>query len=562
MSEFRGHGAPRACGLRDAAIILVLSALVFAFAHRHGLADPFVINDDARQQIYWMQRFQDPQLYPPNLQNDFAKAYVPTALAGLYAAAATVFDPLLFSKILTGILFCATALAFFGIGAALSGRSLGYSCAAAVWLAPFFLLNVSGGLSRAFAAPLLALFFLAWIRRSRAGMAVALMAQAAFIPYMCALSAAACAACAVWARLFDSKRPPFPARLPDYVILAACAGAVLAFSHGLTAAGFGPLPSRAQMEGAPVFGPHGRLDLYPLHNPFFDLIYTPFEGIGLFLDIGLAAGIVSLAAIAAVAALGFRRARPTPALEAVRQPALCVLLASLALYLAARVLVLRLFVPDRYVMYSLNMLYVLALAYFFHAALAPVLARRSAAIGLLILAAGLGAWRLTDAGLYDYSDQSALYDAVRRTPKDAVFAGHPELMDNVLTFGRRNVQASFELAHPWMTGYWRQYEPRLRELFAAYYATDPQEVRAFASRYGVDYLVVDERHFRPQFLAGRPFFAPFDALIRALADTAAAGQGFALLDQTVFPGNPVSDGVRVVRLTPEGPEAPPRPGGS
>ena len=152
--------------------------------------------------------------------------------------------------------------------------------------------------------------------------------------------------------------------------------------------------------------------------------------------------------------------------------------------------------------------------------------------------------------------------AVRRTPKDAVFAGHPELMDNVLTFGRRNVQASFELAHPWMTGYWRQYEPRLRELFAAYYATDPQEVRAFARRYGVDYLVVDERHFRPEFLAGRPFFAPFDALIRALADTAAAGQGFALLDQTVFPGNPVSDGVRVVRLTPEGSEAPPRPGDS
>jgi hypothetical protein len=547
-------------GRFDAAVVLVLSALVFVVAHRHGLADPFIINDDARQQLYWMERFRDAALYPPSLLNDYAQAYVPWALKGLYAAAAPLFDPLFFSKILTGILFCVTALAFSGLGRTLGDRALGYFCAAAVWLLPFFLKNISGGLSRAFCAPLLALFFWAWTRRSRTGMALSLAALAATTPYLCVLAAASCVLADLAHRLARTSRPPFPARFADYAVLAACAGAVAAFNLGLSGAGFGPLVTAADMAGNPVFSADGRLDLYPLPNPFFDLVYTPFEGIGLFLDLGLFPGIVSLAAIAAVAVLGWRRARPTAALERLRQPATCLVVASLILYLAARVLALRLFVPDRYVSYSLNMLYALALAYLFHAALSPYLTRRGAATGLVLAAAVLGAWRLTDAGLYDYTDHAALYAAVRQTPKDAVFAGHPELMDNVLTFGRRNVQASFELAHPWLTGYWRRYEPRLRDLFAAYYATDAETVRDFAGRYGVDFMVVDERHFRPEFVAGKPFFAPFDGLVRELAARAAlSGRGFALLDKTLFPGEAAGEAVRVVRLRPPGPDD---PGGS
>lgn len=540
----------RSPGVGDAFLVLLLSALVFAVAHRHGLGSPFVINDDVRQQIYWMQRFQDAALYPASLLNDYAAAYVPAGVKALYAAASPWMDALSFSKILTGIFYCATALAFFGIGRTIGGRTLGYFCAASVWLMPYFLKSISGGLSRSFAAPLLALFFLAWLRKSRAGMALGLIAQAATIPYMCVLSAGACLTASAASRLRPAIRPPFPARLPDFLVIAACAGAVYAMNRGLDAAGFGPLASTADMMGNPAFSAAGRLDLYPLPNPFFDLVYTPFEGIGLFLDIGLVPGILSLTAMAAVVFLGARRADYAP-LDRCRWPATCMILASLVLYLAARLLALRLFVPDRYVSYSLNMFYALALAFFFRAALAPVLSRRGAAAGLVVLAVGLGGLRLTDAGLYDYGGQAALYAAVRQTPTDAVFAGHPERMDNVLTFGRRNVQASFELAHPWMTGYWKQFEPRLTDLFTAYYASDAQIVRDFAAKYGVDYIVVDEADFTPEFLAARPFFAPFDQSIQALARQAAAsGRGFILRDREAFPGIQVSQSVRLIPLRP------------
>jgi hypothetical protein len=371
---------------------------------------------------------------------------------------------------------------------------------------------------------------------------------------MAMLATGSCLLAFAFARLRRAVPPPFPARPLDWVVIAACAALVLAMNHNLTAAGFGPLATVADMAGNPVFSAAGRLDIYPLPNPFFDLIYTPFERIGLFLDVALGTGIASLAAIAVVAVVGARR-KGSRSLRTGIAPLAFLLVASLALYLAARVLALRLFVPDRYVSYSVNILYALGLASLFRRAIEPLLHRRVLAAGLLLAAAALGAIRLTDAGLYDYGAQSDLYAAARQTPKDATFAGHPELMDNLLTFGRRNVQASFELAHPWMTGYWRRFEPRLDDLFAAYYAADPEKIVAFCRRYGVDFLVVDENHFTPEFLAGRPFFAPFDERIRGLAAPALAdGRGFALLDDARFPYARVGKTIRMVDMRETGPK--------
>ncbi|MHC1713193.1 MAG: hypothetical protein AB9872_13680 [Solidesulfovibrio sp.] len=163
----------------------------------------------------------------------------------------------------------------------------------------------------------------------------------------------------------------------------------------------------------------------------------------------------------------------------------------------------------------------------------------------LIFTAGLGAWRLTDVGLYDYKNDAPLYAAVGQTEKSALFAGNPILLDNVLTFGRRNVLASFELAHPWSLGYWGQMLPRLAHQVDAYYAKDPEVVLEFARVYGVTHFVVREADFEPEALAGHPLFAPFDARIRELAGRAGK---FALLDGEKFPYTSPEVGMRLVDL--------------
>ena len=532
----------------DWLFVALLSLVVFAVAHRHGLASPFVVNDDVRQQLFWMARWLDPALYPPDLLNQYASAYVPAGVKALYfaAVAGLGLDPLLVSKLVTGGLFLVTALAFFGLGAALEGRTLGFFTASMAWLMPFFLKNISGGLSRGFAAPLLALFLLAWMRRSGRGMAIVLLAQAVCIPYIAILSAGCACLDALLARLTDRPAAPFPARPWHALVLLATAVLVWSLERGMAASGFGPLADRKTLSLGPEFSAAGRLELWPLPHPFFDLVYWPFESIGLFLDIGLWSGIVSLVVLATVVVYGARRT-PWRELAPKIRPAAMLLAGSLTLYVLARAIALRLFVPDRYISYTINLLYALALAVVLRHALSGALARRFGPSLLLLLAVAVGAVRLTDASLYDYRADAPLYAAVRALPKDARIAGNPELLDAVLTFGRRNVLASFELAHPWSLGYWAAFMPRLAHQAEAYYAKDPATVLEFARAYGVTHVIVREADYAPKALGGHPLFAPFDARIRELAGRPG---NFALLDAAKFPYTSPEPGIRLVDLRP------------
>ncbi len=106
-------------------------------------------------------------------------------------------------------------------------------------------------------------------------------------------------------------------------------------------------------------------------------------------------------------------------------------------------------------------------------------------------------------------------------------------------------------------------------LFRAYYAADPQEVVAFCRKYGIAFLIVDDRHFTPAFLkdgfllfpydrphiqgtpralAERiycPFFAPFDEQIRHLT---AGRKHFALLSDPSFQSLVMDQHVRLIDM--------------
>ena len=126
-----------------------------------------------------------------------------------------------------------------------------------------------------------------------------------------------------------------------------------------------------------------------------------------------------------------------------------------------------------------------------------------------------------------------------------MIAGNPEVLDTVLTFGRRNVLASFELSHAWSEGYWRRFEPRLADQVAAYYAREPGPVRALVRRWGVTHIVVREADFTVKAMTHHPLFAPFDAAIAARAKQPGS---FVLLDATLFPGIEVAPGLRLIDL--------------
>jgi hypothetical protein len=532
--------------LLDLLIALAASAVVFAIAHWKSLASPFVINDDLRQQIFWMQRWLDPALYPPDILNAYAEAYVPWGVKFLYWCGSWVMNPLQFSKAITGFLYCGQCLLMMSLGRKLGGRQTGWAMLCAAWLIPFFLDNISGGLSRAFASPLLAAFALAWLSGRGAFLGLTLMAQALFIPYVflpCSLALLAQRGIAalqglpgVWLNTWR-----------QWAALGAAGLAVGSFSAVYAMKGFGPLVSLAQATGRPELGPQGRLDLVPLPNPFLDFVYFPFEGIGLFKELGLIPGIISLCLLAWPLQKGARcldwrglahRIRPLAPLGS----------AFLLFYILARALAFTLFVPDRYVQYPMNLLFALLLSSCLLAAWRLSGKKGSAAALLLVTLAVCGGIRLSGVALYDLRADKALYAAVEAsTPKDAMLAGHPDLMDNVQTFAKRNCLINTELAQPWSVGYWKQILPRLDGLFAAYYSEDPEEILRFADSFNVDFLVVDETHFTQEFLSRTPFFEPFAQTIK---DMTHGRIRYAVLDETRFARIPLRPGAFLLDLRP------------
>ena len=509
---------------------LLLSLALALAAQWPGLTNPFVVNDDVRQQLFWMRRWLDPALYPPDLLNGYAQHYVTWGVQALYRAAAFLgIGPLFCSKLVAVGLLAWLGTLLFAMARRLGGAWAAWTTLAVYGLMPGFAANISGGLNRAFAAPLLALFLLALLRGSQNLARAALLAQALFIPYILLPSLGLCGLWWTAWKVRLVRTPPVlgtgKAAWLDLACAALALGLAVAWQSGLTA--YGPLPWAADMAGRPEFGPDGRFAILPVPPLWWELFARPWELIAPFRDGSPWLGITVTALLLPLLFLGLRdldRDRLKPALPALG----CLLLASVLLYFAARILLFKLFVPSRYLEYTTNILYCLGLGL----SLAPLtrsLARGSAKAGLVLLlaAALLGAWRLSGTALYDYSGDAALYAAVQKSPKNAMFAGHPTLMDNVLTFGERNVYASFELAHPWNAAYWSQVAPRLERLFRAYYAEDKAELVRFCAEEGVDFLVADRRHFSRTFLDHAPFFAPFDRFIQE----AAAHGNFAVLGQ-------------------------------
>jgi hypothetical protein len=569
FDPMKDSGPPAYTPTFDLLLAAVLSGVVFISAHLKALTNPYVVNDDVRQQLFWMWQWLDPELFKGDLLADYARDYVPWGVKGLYWLVSWVTDPISFSKVLPGLLFIVLALCLYRIGLKQGDRRLAWTMVAVYWLMPFFLDNMAGGLARAFAAPLSAFFWLSWQEEKPWGMGAAILLQALFIPYIFLLCTLAAGLAWLASRTGKTGSPPFPARPVHFFLLAAGVALVGFMNLTYTTDGFGPLVSYAEMVNRPEFYAGGRYTLLPIPRLSWELI-APWAWIAPFRDLGRLPAIVVCVVLPVATLWGLARVN-WRSLAPRLQPLGYLGLAGLLLYFLARIFFFKLFVPDRYLMYTLNLAYCLILALGLYTILQVSRWPRNLAVLVLITAAGLGVCHLENTGLMDYGVYQPVYAALADIPKDAVTAGHPNLMDNVPTFARRRALVTYKLAHPWSKGYWQKIEPRLKDLFVAYYAADPQEVIAFCRKYQVSFLVVDDRHFTPEFLAGGrflvplvqkapryfghtladrvdcPFFAPFD---RQIVELTRGRRQFALLSSPVFSAAILDEHLRLLDMRP------------
>jgi hypothetical protein len=565
---------------------MVGALAVYVCSQWSALTNSYVVADDTRQQIYWMQKWSDPELFQNDLLTDYAMNYVSWGVHAIYALAAPLMDPLNFGKVLAGVLYLVTAGFLFGLALRFRDALTPIFAVCVFCFFGDFMERIAGGIPQSFGYPLLTayLFFLSGNYLVGAG-AVLLLASV-FNPYVfmlclvthglyilynyagtiaswlfesrpfsrgiqkpCKRSKGPCASTESKSVASDPRESPSeqisPINLIGSILLAAVGCVLMSLKYiFFKTSVFGELVTKADMAGNLEYSDVGRYEIFPIPSVFYEFIRPWIFNLP-FREWGPLAGwsFVILGMIAIVYAC--TRKRWVSDVSGFRVFGY-LFVASFLLYFVASAVIFRLFLPSRYLELSLTVFYCIGTAVCLREAFANLVPQKIVFPVMTSLLLVLAAARLYHVGIYDYSQYARLYEFLQSTPKTSLMAGHPELMDNVPIFARRKAFVTYELSHTWYTTYWHQIKTRTYDFFNAYYSDEPEAIRRFCRDNAIEYLLVRDVDFvKERWESGEGYFQPFGHYIQALAKSK---RGFALPDRKEFPPVYEGDGIRVIKM--------------
>lgn len=470
-----------------AALGLVIAAAVFLppqLARVQLSADRYVFNDDARQ---WTVPFLGGALQE-DWTSRYYRAITPIGERALYATG----NAETLSKVLPLVLFAITC-AFVAMTAFAMTRDFAAAVIAVCFLfsTAALMARMTGGASRAFAFPVLAACAYGLASGKLRVSAIATAAGAAFYPPAGVLAGVALA-------LVGARRH---ARL---IAVTAIVSLALLLPMMLSSRAYGS----NDVARFPEAGPHGRYS--PGDRPPFPNV---FEASYRAMDWGLKpagerlvppplqGGVIARAIVLAFAVIG---------LLWVARPLGALLVASVLLYVVAVWLSPRLFIPTRYVAYSLVLLPSIAIPIVIFKIARPSVAI-AASIVLLLLIGGRGSG--TAGFTVNARSEAPLYERIAAMQDATLVAGWPTgPIDNVPYLSRKPALVTYETHAAFHTQALLTMRTRMHALIAAYFATSPEPLVTLRDQFGVTHLLVDKRHFTE---APPRYFAPFDVAIRS-----------------------------------------------
>jgi len=502
-----------------AALLLAASASVRAIAE--GFFGPYeTVPDDARQFIFWMQRFIDADLFSNDFIADYFQSVSPVGYVAVYKAFAWLgIEPLTTAKLL--VVPVTFALAYFAFR--LAHRILPIPAVAffATWLCVFagwFSNSTLGsGTPRAFYPPLLTAFAYFLVSRSRFGVVTCVGLLGVFYPQMAIFATGVvCLDALDWTSHGPRLRREAIATMA--VTLLVLVATVLPFANRSQA--FGPTVTRAEARNeatfqygeqphrgrTPVFQPgaswwrqhviDGRLGFMPgdWRQPFQRKRWPA-------LDRAWEAGMLGVVfGLPVLLIRRSRRAGPTSPAPGVRIFGDIVAAATI-LYIVALVTLFRLHLPSRYSTNPLNLFLPIALVL----ALAPMItaaARRIAPVArggtgpfrvavlffvIVGAIASIGAGHVRGLEVVRAGDLHARLSA---TPKDTRVGMLSLGAGTIPVLGRRSILVSNEHLIPYNRGYFLEMKKRLTLLARAVHGLDADAIRTLVAEYGVDLLVI------------------------------------------------------------------------
>lgn len=475
---------------------LTFAAIYAWLGSRIAFSSAYVVQDDARQHVFWMRRFLDTTLFPNDLIADYFQYTAPAGYAAIYQAAAALgIDPLLFSKLLPiALALIATAYCF---GVALQLLNLPIAAFVStlllnqnLWLQD----DLVSGIARAFVYPLFLAFLYYLLKRSLIPLLITIALEGLIYPQLVFVMAGVLLLQLIdWQNGLKLRRENL-----RMVAIGLTVAFVVMLPYAIESSPFGPVVTVAEAKLMPEFQAQGRTRLF-VPNPW-EYWFTE-ERTGLFRWV-MPLCILSVPLLLIM----WRQPSRFPLVQQVKKIGVLgqVAIVSLLMFLAAHAIMFTLYLPSRYSQNTLQMITALS------GGIATIvlldgllrLLKNRQAIALLVTFALTGIlffspylWEFPkQTRVFSIGQYPALYDFLAAQPKDILIASVAREADNIPTFAKRSILTSREYSIPYHKGYYGQIYQRTDDLIRAQYSPNRAAVKEFIDKYGIDFWLVDRRY--------------------------------------------------------------------
>ncbi len=523
--------------------------LYSSLALKQAFANPFIVQDDARQHVFWMQRFLDPDLFPNDLIADYFQSVAPWGYRLLYQIGAWLqIEPFTFNKLLPLPITLVITLYCFKLTLALLPVPFA-AFTSTVLLNQTLWMNsdVASATPRAFIYPLLVAFLYYVVQGKLFPCLLTLILQGLFYPQTLLLSLGVFTLRMVrwrkeqswlqpWKKLAWSDRQQ---RRFSLIAFGTAFGILLIYA--MQSSAYGPTISKAEALQLPEFFSGGRSSFFS--DDFFKYWLRGRSGIlhrKLFTPATQALGLL-------LPFFFLGKSRPTLLKHTQKLGILTQLaLTSIGMFFIAHLLLFKLHLPSRYVQHSLRIVLAVGAAILitswihslttwatFGINRAGRIRRRlvsSSLIGLLLVSVTLYPMtlkRFISPGYVNVGYQN-FYGFLAEQPKDILIASLSRRADNVGSLAARSVLASREHSIPYHVGYYRPLRDRLQRLIAAQYAPDLAAITALIQAEGVTHWLLDTKSFDAAALADDDWLLQYQPQMDTAIATLNAGQQPAL----------------------------------
>ncbi|MBD1896881.1 hypothetical protein [Coleofasciculus sp. FACHB-129] len=506
-------------------------ALIYSFLGlKQAFSSSYVVQDDARVYVFWMQRFVDSSLFPNDFITDYFQAITPSGYAAFYRLIAFLgIEPLGLSKLLPVFLTLLTTAYCFAVCLEI------FPVPTAGFISTLLLnqnLSMRDDLVSSTPRSFIYLFFLAFLyyllRRSLFLCLGAIALAGLFYPPLLFILAGILIL-RLWR--WDGHRLHLSKNRLDYLFgatgLGFCLLAILPYA--LKSSEVGPAIAGMELRSLPAFSQTGRIPFFDNTNPLWFWLFGQHSGLlpnvfehplsllGLFLPIlmrypdrfplikQIASNIIILPQIA---------------------------LASFGIFVAAHAMLYKLFAPARYTRYSFKLVMILSAAIVLVALLDAVFKWAKQQDKLLIrrqfIALGFTTLLGTTILFYPYllekfpnsnyvvGKAPALYEFFQKQPKNILIASLSEEVDNLPTFSQRAILVGWEYANPYHVIYERQIRQRATDLIHTQYTQNLAEIQNFIQTYDVDFFLLDRAAFTSEYITNNPWFRQWQPLAKEM----------------------------------------------